>query len=162
MNTMRLKNSKIRSKEPEIIEISSDDDNSDTQSNKGHAKENNIGVTIGKPNQKADNKDSGGSGGEHPNFESNGNGMISNSDIAIINFEPWNVLGSDVENFDFQILEQHLPNNDFVFNLPCDFVRFGTLEYKTGNVDFITNKGISIVSKGEQRLQPLNIHLHPI
>jgi hypothetical protein len=74
----------------------------------------------------------------------------NNNRIAKTNFEPWNVTGRDVEIFDFNTLERCLPNNDFAFNLPFDFTRFGTLEYTFGNVEFLSNRGISMSTKGEQ------------
>jgi hypothetical protein len=138
---MRLKSSKMQNKEPEIIEISSDDDNN----NESNAE--NSDNTNAKSTRNTKTKDSSNTSQSHV-IDAKGNKKVASNEISIITFEPWHVLSTDVQKVDFSDLDQRLPNNDFQFNLPFHFMRFGTLEYQNGCADFITNKGISIVVKG--------------
>jgi hypothetical protein len=140
---MRLKGTKLQNKEPELIEISSDDENS----NDSKVEKENLNKTITKTKKPLANNGTCNNGENHQQ-ELNGATKISSNEVSIISFEPWNVLGTDIDAPDFSALEQRLPNNDFQFNMPFAHIRFGTLEYSNGSADFITHKGISIVVKG--------------
>jgi hypothetical protein len=66
--------------------------------------------------------------------------------IQTIGFEPWNVHINDVENPNFTVPVKHKSMVKFQF---ID-VKIGTLQFKFGRVVLVTNKGISIVTKGKQ------------
>ncbi len=129
-------------KEPEVIELSSDEDNITGEHSTEHSQTKQISKT---------NNHNG-----HNSVDNSGSNSSNNNKVKEeidtrdgYCYEPWKLLYKDtiLSSHLIKIIKEDI-SQPFECPISVDFVRFGTLEFKSCSVVFATCKGLTITFKG--------------